>query len=178
VMAELTVRLAAFLLALVFAWAAVAKLVRWRAWREGLRRYRLGPLELPAAFGIPAIELAVVALLVAGLARAAAALTVAMLAGFCLAVLRARSFEGDRLPCNCFGADSAHDYKTMLIRNALLGIPAAVIMISGEDFYLFGESPLPSPGQAVPVAFVGIGLLVGAWMVRVVTTIGGGGGGD
>jgi methylamine utilization protein MauE len=173
-MQDITVRIAAGLLGAVFAWAGIAKLVRWTTWRTGLRRYRLGRAESAAAVTVPVLELMVVAGLIGGFSLAAAALTLALLAGFCLAVLRARSAEGDRLPCNCFGADSAHDYRTMLLRNGLLGIPAAVILLSGEDFFLFGDTRLPSASEAIPVALVGVGVLLGAWMIRAVATMTGG----
>jgi hypothetical protein len=177
-MPHIAVRFAAFLLAAVFAWAGVAKLVRWSNWREGLRRYRFGPLELPLAAVVPVSELAVVAGLVAGLTRASAALTLGMLAGFSGAVVRARTFEGDQLPCNCFGRSPAHDYRTLLVRNGLLGVPATAILIAGEDFYLFGATPWPSTAEAVPVTLVGLGLLLGGWMVRAISTLSSGGGGD
>jgi hypothetical protein len=177
-MPHIAVRFSAFLLAAVFAWAGVAKVVRRSNWREGLRRYRFGPLEVPLAAGVPVAELAIVAGLVAGLTRAFAALTLGMLAGFSLAVVRARTFAGDLLPCNCFGRSPAHDYRTMLVRNGLLGLPAAAILIAGEDFYLFGETPWPSAAEAVPVTLVGLGLLLGGWMVRAISTLSSGGGGD
>lgn len=177
-MPDITLRIAAGVLGLVFVWAGSAKLVRWQTWRTGLRRYQLGTWATPAVVVVPILELTVVAGLIGGFSLAASALTLALLAGFCLAVLRARTAAGDRLPCNCFGADSAHDYRTMLVRNGLLGVPAAMILLSGEDFYLFGDARLPSASEAIPVALIGVGLLLGLWMVRVVSTMANGGGGE
>jgi methylamine utilization protein MauE len=174
-MSPMILRPAAFVLALVFAWAGVAKLIRWRTWRVGLRRYRLGSWERAASVGVPAVELAVLAGLMAGRSRAAAALTLAMLSGFCLALLRARSAEGDRLPCNCFGTHSVFDYRTLLLRNGLLGVPAAVILIADKDFSLFDDLSLPTAGEALPAALVAIGVLFVAWTVRVVFLLSGGG---
>lgn len=174
-MTDTGVVLAAGILATVFAWAGTAKLVRWKTWRDGLRRYRLGVAEVPATVGVPILELAIVAGLVAGFSRAAASLTLALLAGFCLAVLRARSITGDRLPCNCFGGDSAQDYRTMLVRNGLLGIPAAVLLIRGSDFFLFGDTRLPSASDVIPLVLVGMGIVLAAWMLRVLSVLAGGG---
>jgi hypothetical protein len=167
-------RPAALVLAVVFAWAGVAKVIRWGTWRSGLGRYRLGRGEPAASVAVPGLEFAVVGGLIAGRSLAAAALTLALLAGFCLALLRARSSEGDRLPCNCFGRNSALDYKTMLLRNTILGIPAAMILIGGKDFLLLDDLKAPTTGEAIPIALVAVGVVFVVWMVRVVVTLAGG----
>lgn len=167
------VRPAAFVLAVVFAWAGVAKVLRWKTWRSGLHRYHLGRVESAVAIAVPCLELAVVSGLIAGRSLAAAAVTLALLAGFCFALLRARSAEGDRLPCNCFGGNSALDYRTMLLRNGILGIPAALILIAGKDFLLFHGIGAPTTGEAIPIALVAVGIVFVVWMVRVVVTLAG-----
>jgi hypothetical protein len=164
-------RPAAFALVAVFAWAGVAKVLRWKTWRSGLHRYHLGRGESAVAVAVPCLELAVVSGLIAGRSLAAAALTVALLAGFCLALLRARSAEGDRLPCNCFGGNTALDYRTMLLRNGILGIPAALLLIARKDFLLFDGIRAPTTGEAIPIALVAVGVVFVIWMVRVVATL-------
>jgi Methylamine utilisation protein MauE len=165
-------RAAALLIAIVFSWAAGAKLLRWKAWRGGLERYRLGRTEAFVSVLLPVLELVVVVAFVAGRSRAAAALTLALLAGFCLALLRARSFAGDRLPCNCFGTDNALDYRTMLLRNGLLGIPAAAILLNGSDFRLVTDLEPHDPETVVPIVLVALGVLFIVWIVRAVVTLG------
>jgi uncharacterized membrane protein YphA (DoxX/SURF4 family) len=167
-------RPAALMLAVVFAWAGVAKVLRWKTWRSGLHRYHMGRGESVVAIAVPCLELAVVSGLIAGRSLAASALTLALLAGFCVALLRARSAEGDRLPCNCFGGNSALDYKTMLLRNGILGIPAALILIGGKDFLLLDGLRGPTTGEAIPIALGAVGVVFVIWMVRVVVTLSGG----
>jgi hypothetical protein len=168
------VRPAAFVLAAVFAWAGVAKVLRWKTWRSGLHRYHVGRGEFAAAIAVPCLELVVVSGLIAGRSLVAAALTLALLAGFCLALLRARSAEGDRLPCNCFGGNNALDYRMMLLRNGIVGIPAALILIAGKDFLLFDGIRAPTTEEAIPIALVALGVVFVVWMVRVVVTLTGG----
>jgi uncharacterized membrane protein YphA (DoxX/SURF4 family) len=170
-MPDPVIRVSAALLGAVFAWAGVMKLFRWDAWRSGLQRYGLGAFEWAAAVVVPSLELLVVVGLATGYSRASAALTLALLGSFSLAVLRARSEEGDRLPCNCFGSDARRDYRTMLLRNVLLGIPAALILLGGEDSSLFGDARFPDASEALAAGLVGIGVLLVGWMVRVVATM-------
>lgn len=158
------------LLALAFAWAAVAKVSRFSSWRGALAGYRLpGSLVGPALVLVPLFELVVAVLLVGGgdVTRAGAALSVALLAGFSLAVLRARRLQGDRLPCGCFGGSGSRDYRLMLVRNALLGaVAAAILLFRGIADYAVAA---PESSQVVPALLVALGVALIAWLVVSVT---------
>ena len=164
-MPEITGRIAALLLGFLFLWAAAAKALRWQAWARALTTYSLGRWQSLVRVAVPAAELIVGILLVAGPARVGAALALSMLAAFCLAVLRARALRGDRLPCGCFGGDERRDYRTMLLRNSLLGGLAAIVLLSETELAL-DEVQVPGAGEALPAILVGLGVLLAAWVAR------------
>ena len=154
------------LLALAFAWAAVAKATRFSAWRAALVGYRLpSALVAPVVFVVPALEVAVAFLLARGgnATEIGAALVVALLSAFSLAVLRARRLRGDRLPCGCFGGGGSRDYRLMLVRNALLGAVAAAILLSPRLARY--EVEAPEGAQVVPAALAVAGVALIAWLV-------------
>ena len=163
-MPDATARIVTLSLAVLLAWAAMAKVLRWSEWRAALAAYRLPPrLEVAAVAGTPVHELAVAGLLISPAPRAGAALTVALLAAFSLVVLRGRSIQGEKLPCGCFGRSSEHDYRTMLLRNALLGVLAAAVLVSdGEGSALAGLS-LPGGDELFPALLVALGVTAAAW---------------
>jgi hypothetical protein len=154
------------LLALAFAWAAIAKVSRFGAWRGALNGYRLPKaIEGPALVLVPVVEIIVAGLLVGGgdVTKAGAALSVALLAGFSLAVLRARRLQGDRLPCGCFGGAGSRDYRLMLLRNAFLGaVAAAILLVPDVAGY---ELEPPDASQAVPALLVALGVALLAWLL-------------
>jgi hypothetical protein len=162
-MPEVTGRIAALLLGFLFLWAAAAKVLRWHAWVRALTTYSIGRWESLVRVVVPAAELLVGILLIAGAARVGAALALAMLAAFCLAVLRARALRGDRLPCGCFGRDERRDYRTMLLRNCLLGGLAAVVLLTETAPPLDGVR-VPGAGEVLPAILVGVGVLLAAWV--------------
>lgn len=161
-------QVSSLLLVVTFAWASAAKVLRWRRWRDALARYRLGgALERVALVGVPVAEALVVVLLVMGLVKIGAALVMALISAFSLAVVRARGFEGDRLPCGCFGRATARDYREMLVRNALLAFLAAVVLLIAVVAGARNVTlPYPSGGDVVPAALVVAGLAVGVWLLR------------
>ena len=163
-MPETTVRIVTLCLAALLAWAAAAKVLRWHAWRAALEGYRLpGRLPMMAAAGTPVAEIGIAAILISPAPRAGAALTVALLAAFSLVVLRGRSLHGEKLPCGCFGGSRERDYRTMLLRNALLGVLAAIVLISGRDVKALAGLSLPNGPELVPALLVALGILVAAW---------------
>lgn len=126
--------LAAVVLAVAFAWAAASKLASYERWRRALRGYGLpGGFEQVARLGTPALEIVAVGLILTAPLEVAGALSLALLATFCVAILRARTAHGDRLPCGCFGGTTERDYRLMLIRNAVLGLPAGALVLSGDS---------------------------------------------
>jgi hypothetical protein len=160
---EITGRIAALLLGSLFLWAAAAKALRWQSWMRALTTYSLGRWQSPVGVTVPAAELIVGILLVAGPAQIGAALALSVLAAFCLAVLRARALGGDRLPCGCFGRDERRDYRTMLLRNSLLGGLAAIVLLSQTELPL-DRVRVPGAGEVLPVILVGLGVLLAAWV--------------
>lgn len=155
----------ALFLAAAFAWAAVAKVVRFAAWREALAGYRLPDVaEVAARPLVPLVEAVTAALLLAGggASRAGAALALALTAAFSLAVLRARRLQGDRLPCGCFGGSGRRDYRLMLVRNATLGGAAALALLLPAVASV--EPAAPDPSQVLPAALAAAGVGLVAWL--------------
>lgn len=162
--------LAASLLACAFGWAGVAKLAQLGDWREALEGYEIPRGLTPVALlGVPLTEMVVVALLLAGPVKAGAALAVALVALFSMAIVRARARRGDRLPCGCFGRTQARDYRLMLIRNALLAALAAVVLVSRAATGVVQELGDLSITDIVPVTLVGLGFITTLWTARQVT---------
>jgi hypothetical protein len=119
-------------------------------------------IALPA---VPVLELAVALAILAGMTRPAGALTLALLAGFSLAVLRLRAIEGDRLPCGCFGKTTERDYRLMLLRNSFLTILAAVVVAAPAEMALLEGFAAPEGSELLPLVLVVVGLGAAAWAV-------------
>jgi hypothetical protein len=153
--------LAAELLALVFAWAAIAKALRFRRWRGQIRGYRL-PAAGSLAVAVPLAEAAVPGLVVGGFPIAAGALALGLLAGFSATILRARRLHGDRLPCGCFGGDGRRDYRLLLARNLVLGAVAAAALADPARHPWADVGPI----QLLPVVLLAVGFAVTAFLAR------------
>jgi hypothetical protein len=129
--------LASGVLALIFAWAGLAKAIRVARWREDLVRYRLPrALRVSAFLVLPWVELSVVIALVSGASAAGAAVGLGLMLAFSLAILRARLMQlGNRLGCGCFGNAAVLDYRVMLLRNAAMAALLAFVLTSraGRD---------------------------------------------
>lgn len=157
-------RVAGLILAFVFTWAAVAKLVRFRSWRDALGRYGLPPaLESVAVVGVPLAEAVTVVMLLITSARAGAALALASAAAGSLAVLRARRTQGDRLPCGCFGGDELRDYRLIVARNGVLAALTATVLLSDVRAGLLGEIRAPSGTEVIAFVMVLVGLVLLSW---------------
>jgi hypothetical protein len=152
--------LAAELLAATFAWAALTKAVRFTTWLQELRGYRLPGTEV-LAVAVPLAELSVPGLVIAGSGTTGAVLSVLLLASFSVAILRARRFHGDRLPCGCFGKRVRRDFRTLLARNALL---TGVAMASLADPVV--ALPTLGPAATVPLLLVGLGVGLTLFLAR------------
>jgi hypothetical protein len=160
------VRVSAGLLALVFAWAAAAKVLRFRSWRSELEGYALPPsLRHIALGGVPLLEGAVVTLVLVAELPPAGALCIAAVSGFSLAILRRRSVEGDRFPCACFGRSTTRDYRVMLTRNLLVAGLGAVVMLGGSGVSVFDGLGVPGTGELLPAILVVAGVSLITWMV-------------
>jgi hypothetical protein len=119
--------LGAWVLAAVFGWAAVAKVLRREVWVEALRAYDLGQFERAAVMLVPTLEAGIVVLVAGGFPRVAGLASLLLLAAFSAAVLRARARVGDRLPCGCFGRTARRDVRLVLFRNAALAALGALV---------------------------------------------------
>jgi hypothetical protein len=153
--------LAGATLAVVFAWSAAWKLVRARAWRSIVERYRLGVFAAAAATAVPAAEAFVVVLVAAGARRAAAVLALALVASFTVAAVRRRSIDPSPVPCGCFGT-SETTVPRLLVRNAALG-GAAALAVAGPDGV---DVAAPAAGDAVPILLIVAGLAGAAVAAR------------
>ena len=100
--AALVARLA---LAVIWAWAGLAKIADPDAATRAVRAYELFPESLvkPIAWGLPFVELGLAALLVLGLAcRPAAWVSAVLFAGF-IAMIGSAWARGLSIDCGCFG---------------------------------------------------------------------------
>jgi hypothetical protein len=157
---------AAAVLSIVFAWAAVSKLARSRAWRRSLGTYGLGPsFRRGAAMGVPVVELGVASLPFLGLRAFAGAVALGVLSLFSVAVVFARVRSGRRLECACFGGARARDYRVLVARNALLAMVAVVAWREGDDSWIGAGIRAPTGDELVPAALVVVGLALGTWVV-------------
>ena len=157
---------AALLLALTFLWSGAVKVGRAARWLEALGVYRVPRRFEPLVFvAVPVAEVAVAGLIVIGATKPAGALSVALLCVFCVALLRARRLEGDRLPCGCFGGTKEHDYRLLLARNLMLLVPAIVLMVSGNT----SIRTVPDSIDPIPAALIVLGIGVIGWTAFEVT---------
>lgn len=154
-------RFSVLLLAGTFAWSAVAKLVRWGAWRGLVEGYRLGPLTPAATVAAPLVEAGLVVALLTCTRWGAAAALVALVA-FSGAILRLKALEGDRLPCGCFGRTKRRDYRLSLARNGLLA--SLAVLATVRDVDLYAGITMPSGAELVPAALIVAGIAVAIWL--------------
>ena len=152
-------------LALTFGAAAVAKLARRAAWRRTLGSYglRSGASRL-VGFGVPAVELGIAALVLAGFGSSAGLLSIVALVAFSGAIVLGRVRAGRRLECGCFGRSATRDYRLLLARNLALAGVAFVAWKAGEDAPLVRSLGEPTGADLLPVALVVLGLALAAWV--------------
>ena len=157
--------LAAAALALAFGAAAIAKLARGASWRRTLGSYGLRPgATRLAGFGVPAVEICIAALVLAGLGSSAGLLSIVALVAFSVAIVLGRVRAGRRLECGCFGGSATRDYRLLLARNLALAAVAFVAWRAGEDAPLVHSLGEPAGADLFPVALVVLGLALAAWV--------------
>ena len=151
------------ILAVTFAWAALAKLLRPGTWRSSIRAYRL-PLmiERVAERAVPLAELSAAILLLFGPVEASATVALILLSAFSVALLRARSLGSDSLPCGCFGGRARRKVSSLMARNAALSMVALATLLVGAPIPI--EAPTGS--EVLPAVLVGVGVVLGAWVLR------------
>jgi hypothetical protein len=169
--------LAAAGLALTFGAAAVVKLPRGAAWRRTLGSYglRSGASRL-VGFAVPAVELGIAALVLAGFGSSAGLLSIVALVAFSWAILLGRVRAGRRLECGCFGGSGTRDYRLLLARNLALAGVAFVGWRAGEDAPLVRSLGEPAGADLLPVVLVVLGLALAAWVGAAFAGVGRGGG--
>ena len=163
-MAPTLARFSALFVALVFTWAAAAKVAERDRWRVALEGYGLGSLRSALLYGVPLLELGVAFVLLWGNVKAGAALTLALLAAFSSATVRARALKGDRLPCGCFGQEGAKDFKVILARNALLTVPVWVVLSSDLEGGALSGMAFPHLAELLPALIALSGVCAFLWV--------------
>jgi uncharacterized membrane protein YphA (DoxX/SURF4 family) len=150
------------LLAAVFTWAGLTKVLGPRRWSRDLQAYRLSrPFRAVGLLLVPWLELLVAAVALTGPPRWAAALVLALLAAFSIAIARARVLAGtNQLACGCFGGNATRDYRLLLLRNGLLAVPAVHVLVSEAP-----SEPLVDLGAGLRVGILGgLTLAATAWI--------------
>ena len=161
-MPETIARIASLLLAGAFAWAALAKLSGFGAWRNVLAGYGIPERLRPSvSVAVPLGELVIAFVTVLVAAQIGALLSLMALAGFSLAILRARSLQGDRLPCGCFGGADVRSYKTMMLRNVLLALLAGTVLLGDVTA---SRPSLPGAGESIPAVLTIVGAALIVWV--------------
>jgi hypothetical protein len=152
-------------LALVFAWAALAKIAAPDRWRKDLTAYRLGrPFRALGWLLLPWLELLVTLTAVAGALRVSAGLALVLLVTFSATILRARIVAGsDQLACGCFGGHATRDYRLLLLRNAVLAAPAVYVIVARPG--PLGDPFLGSAQPQAPLLFGALVVVAAAWIL-------------
>jgi Methylamine utilisation protein MauE len=161
--------LASGVLALLFGWAGLAKVLRAERWRQDLMRYRLPrSVRVSAFLLLPWVELSVVMALIAGAPVLGAAVALGLMLAFSVVILRARLLQqGNKLGCGCFGNSAVLDYRVMLLRNAAMAALLVFVLAVHAD----GRQILASPPIGLLVALLGLVLVAAAswigWQIGV-----------
>lgn len=129
---------ASVLLAATLALAGIAKLRDPGPFRRTLRTVVSAPVAWTTAAVLPIVELALAALLVAGVGgRIVAGIVLALMLGFIAALwlVERRAADAGRalVSCNCFGSGGDGDPVAGRVRNALLAAAAVVLVVRPAD---------------------------------------------
>jgi len=133
-------------LAVVWAWAAVAKLGDPDAAVRAVRAYEILPEALvkPFAWGLPFVELALAVLLVLGIGtRIAGWISAVILVVFMAGIVSVWA-RGIRIDCGCFGGGGAADvdgwtYVTELLRDGFFLVLALVVALGPRSPYCLDD---------------------------------------
>jgi peroxiredoxin len=156
------------LLAVVFATAGVAKLRDRPGSRNALRGFGIPEFAVPAgAVLLPVAELATaVALVPEASAQWGGLAALILLVGFTAGITNAMA-RGDAPDCHCFGQlHSEPAGRRTLIRNALLVVPAALVVVEGPGPTVDGWIQARTAAELVAVAVSAIAVLLAAWVLR------------
>jgi hypothetical protein len=161
-------QIVAVILAVVFGWAAAAKIIAPARWHRSLDGYALPPILRPAAaVGVPLAEVGVAGLALWGPTRASALLAIPLLAAFSAGLWRARRIHGDLIPCGCFGRSRRRDVRILLGRNAVLALLAVALAAVAPAAPLAHPSVrFPGDSDVVPAVLALLGAVAGIAALR------------
>jgi hypothetical protein len=92
----------------------------------------------------------------------AAVWALVLLAAFTAVTVRARIDGGRPVACGCFGGRDRIDVRTVLSRNAGIGVAAVYVMFRAVDASTLTWPAPPTSADALPVALAVGGILVAA----------------
>ena len=156
---------AAAVLAAVFTWAAASKVVSPGRWRRALAALDLpSAIERIAVWAVPTSEALVPLLVVAGLPRAAAVWSGALLTVFSVSLVASRGRFTGRVACGCFGGRESVALRSVLARNVLLLAIAGFVGARGADAPAVWLPGAPELSDALPLTLT-FGALAAATLV-------------
>jgi len=162
-------QLAAAALAVIFGWAALAKLLAPARWRRALDAHALpGPVARAARWGVPLAEGLVPALVMLGRSPAAAVWALVLLSVLSAEVVRvAVAVAGDgRVPCGCFGSRRTLPASAALLRNVVLSAVALAVVFWGEPSSTIGALGVPAARDVLPLALAAGSAIAAAVLIR------------
>lgn len=147
-----------FVLAVVFAWAGIAKLTTLDRFAMVLAAHGVPrPMRRPSAVMLAMTEIAVGALLAAGVAPRPVGYTAAALSGvFVLALVRTRLRGNRRATCGCFGSQRPANTTVLIVRAGAIGAAAATFASGIANV----DGPRPETLRSAALAVLGI-LVIG-----------------
>lgn len=141
-------------LAGVLAYAAITKIGDPQATVRAVRAYELLPnsVEVPLGYALPAFELVLAALLLAGVAlRLAGTLSAVLMLAFVAGVSSAWA-RGLEIDCGCFGGGGPTDdpqYTLELFRDGGLLLLAVLVAVVPRSRYAVDPPPVPRPPETM-----------------------------
>jgi protein-disulfide isomerase len=146
---------ARLLLAAVLGYAALTKIGDPAATVRAVRAYQLLPESIVPTFAhaLPAVELAVAALLLVGLALRLAAVASAVLLTMFVIGIASAAARGLRIDCGCFGGGgaTAHpQYTSELVRDVLLLAVAVAVVVWPRSRLALDPAPVVVPAERLP----------------------------
>jgi protein-disulfide isomerase len=122
----------------IFGWAALSKIGDPAATARAVRAYRLLPESLvgPVAHALPAVELALAALLLAGLATRIVGLVASAAVAVFIAAVASAGARGLKIDCGCFGGGGLVTHTHYLLdiaRDSVLLVLLAVIPLAATS---------------------------------------------
>jgi hypothetical protein len=154
----------------LFGWAAISKIVFRPRWLQALAAHSLpAAAERAAGWVVPAAEALVPVLAVLGYRTAAAGWASLLLVAFSAEVVRTRLRHGAMIPCGCFGGRRQVRASWLLARNGVLAAACAVAIAAGFDAPVVRWPGVPSTTELLPATIAVSGVIVAgvaAWQAH------------